>query len=402
MSNYYVRRNHDYDDELEHSLGSWIKARARGAHKYIAKIPVGGKMRYFYSQAELAAYKAGKTVGKAATNVKNRLTVGGAQARYTVKRISDTARTKTVNAINKATGVTAKRNMQNAADKLTYEQNKMRANIGNKEAYNQAKGRAIERQRAYNKAESAYNKSLLGRAERAGKALGGVAGKVRNAANKAGNRILDAAGRSEKERLQRLDLNYRHRVRTEQLNPSASYEESKRLDKLTSQAGKAASRAANSYYRHTLMGRAENAASKAKSAVSDAAYKVRSTAGKAKSAASSAAGTVRKTAKKAKQAAVDTIGYKKRAAAQLKTNYANGLSRSKVYDPEAHRTARVAQKEYNRTLMGRAESAGRAIGSAANNARRTASNTYNNAANTVKDWRKKRYLKRQSRKGQNA
>lgn len=34
-------------------------------HKYIDRIPIGNKFRYFYDQAELAAYKAGKALGQA-------------------------------------------------------------------------------------------------------------------------------------------------------------------------------------------------------------------------------------------------------------------------------------------------------------------------------------------------
>lgn len=44
-------------------------ADERAGHKYIARIPFGDKFRYFYDQAELAAYKAGKAgleAGKAA------------------------------------------------------------------------------------------------------------------------------------------------------------------------------------------------------------------------------------------------------------------------------------------------------------------------------------------------
>lgn len=40
-------------------------ADERAGHKYIARIPFGDKFRYFYDQAELAAYNAGKTAGKA-------------------------------------------------------------------------------------------------------------------------------------------------------------------------------------------------------------------------------------------------------------------------------------------------------------------------------------------------
>ena len=400
MSNYYVHRNHDYDDELAHSLGGWIKRRAQGAHKYIAKIPVGGKMRYFYTQAELAAYKAGKTVSKAATNVNNRLTVGRAQARYTVKRISDTARAKVGNAVNNLTGASAKKQMNAAKAKADYSLSKVRAAKGT-DNYDSAVNRARGNMKVYNEAKNRYDKSLLGRAERAGKTIGGAAGKAREGVLDAGGKAVRALrggagkvrGAAGKARDAAVDaIGYKKRAAAQL---KTNYANGLSRSKVYDPEAHRTARVAQKEYNRTLMGRAEGAARAVGSAASSVGKKVSKTAGKA-------SGAVRSTAKKAKQAAVDTIGYKKRAAAQLKTNYANGLSRSKVYDPEAHRTARVARKEYNKTLMGRAEAAGRAIGSAANNARRTASNAYNTATNTVNDWRKKRYLKRQSRKGQNA
>lgn len=57
MKTYHVRRVGD-DDYLQH----WS---LKGAHKYIAKIDLGGKFRYFYNQAEIEAYKAAKAAGGA-------------------------------------------------------------------------------------------------------------------------------------------------------------------------------------------------------------------------------------------------------------------------------------------------------------------------------------------------
>lgn len=412
MSNYYVRRNHDYDDELAHSLGGWLKRRAQGAHKYIAKIPIGGKMRYFYTQAELAAYKAGKTVGKAATNVKNRLTVTGAQGRYAVKRIGDTARAKVVNAVNNATGASAKRQMQTAKDKLTYEQNRMRSNRGNKEAYNTAKGAAITRQRAYDETKSKYDRSLLGRVEAAGRAIGGAANRARNAAEGAAGKVRGAAGRA---RDAVADASGYNKRKAAQLK--TNYANGLSRSKVYDPEAQRTARVARKEYNRSPLGRLEGAANAVGSAVSGAGSKISKGAKNAKKAvtgaASSAGRAVTKTAKRAGTTVANATGYSERQRSQRMNSYANRRSASGNYDPEAHRQARRATASYNRTPMGRIEGAARAVGSAANSVRRGATGAANsarrgvtgavNSANAAyNDWRKKRYLKRQSKKGANA
>ena len=321
MSNYYVHRNRGYDDELAHSLGGWIKRRAQGAHKYIAKIPVGGKMRYFYTQAELAAYKAGKTISKGATAVRNGVTSGVSKGSYAVRRAAGKAGTAVAN----ATGYSAKQR----ADRLQAFANRQTVRAKN------GKPGSMERVNAYGlkytaegaarKARKAYEISPLGKLEKTVKGIPGkardarlkvtdAAGKVRNvvgkapgsiakAARRGANAVADATGYSERQRMNRLDANYRRRKITGSANGAAL------------KAGKAADAARESYSK-TALGRIEGAAKRAGSAVSGAA-------GKAKSAATSAAGTVRKTARKAGTAVASVPGRASGAAKSARSAVAS-------------------------------------------------------------------------------
>lgn len=72
MSEYYAVTREGDDDHLEHLFGFGSRKGSQKAnHKYVARVQVGNGWKYFYSTAELAAYKAGKTVGGAAKTVGN-------------------------------------------------------------------------------------------------------------------------------------------------------------------------------------------------------------------------------------------------------------------------------------------------------------------------------------------
>lgn len=58
--NYYVHRS---GEVLEHALRE--RGAERANHKYVARVNVGGRFRYFYTPQELAAYRSGKKVGRA-------------------------------------------------------------------------------------------------------------------------------------------------------------------------------------------------------------------------------------------------------------------------------------------------------------------------------------------------
>lgn len=385
MSNYYVHRQSD--DELEHSLGSWIKARARGAHKYIAKIPVGGKMRYFYTQAELAAYKAGKTVSKGATAVRNGVTSGVSKAGYAVRRAAGKAGTAVAN----ATGYSAKQR----ADRLQAFANRqtVRAKNGKPGSMDRvnAYGLKYTAEGAARKARKAYEISPLGKLEKTVKGIPGkardarlkvtdAAGKVRNvvgkapgsiakAARRGANAVADATGYSERQRMNRLDANYRRRKVTGSANGAAL------------KAGKAADAARESYSK-TALGRIEGAAKRAGSAVSGAA-------GKAKSAATSAAGTVRKTARKAGTAVANATGYSERqrakrlsANAERRRHSATGGGASASWY-NAYQASKKASQSYAKTPLGRIENAPRNAANAVSSAARKAGNVASSAAKKV-------------------
>lgn len=85
MQTYCVRRIRD--DCFEHASP---KGQPRQHHKYIARIDFGGKMRYFYTQAEIDAYKKAKTAGSTPDRISTRRpdmnTAGGQGLLSTLKR----------------------------------------------------------------------------------------------------------------------------------------------------------------------------------------------------------------------------------------------------------------------------------------------------------------------------
>ena len=56
---YYIHRT---DEALEHALR--VTGSERANHKYVSRINVGGRFRYFYTPEELAAFRAGKKIGR--------------------------------------------------------------------------------------------------------------------------------------------------------------------------------------------------------------------------------------------------------------------------------------------------------------------------------------------------
>jgi len=312
MSNYYVHRNHDYDDELAHAFGFRKIGSQKPGHKYYAREGGPGHYLYFYSPAEYAAYKAGRTISKGATAVRNGVTSGVSKASYAVRRAAGKAGTAVAN----ATGYSAKQR----ADRLQAFANRQTVRAKN------GKPGSMERVNAYGlkytaegaarKARKAYEISPLGKLEKTVKGIPGkardarlkvtdAAGKVRNvvgkapgsiakAARRGTNAVADATGYSERQRAQRLKANADRRSHNGNTGASSkgrtawfdAYEASKKASKS---------------YSKTPLGKIEGAAKRAGSAVSGAA-------GKAKSAASSAAGTVRKTARKAGTAVASAPG----------------------------------------------------------------------------------------------
>lgn len=173
MSDYYVRRTGD-DDYLEHSI---FQKGVRGNHKYIARMNIGGKMRYFYDPRELAVFKAG---GRAAGRAGR--AIGGAAAN--VKRSIGRAR---LWVDKNVTGASAKRHAA-AADKAAKDHNRaVRSGDPN------ARSRNTTARRARDKYESSYRNSLFGRVD---SAMGKARKRIDNVGSKARNAIGNAAGQA--------------------------------------------------------------------------------------------------------------------------------------------------------------------------------------------------------------
>lgn len=147
MSNYYVRRTGD-DEYLEHS---WADIK-RGVHKYLAKINVGGRVRYIYNQAQLAAARAGGAVSNARRSA----------GQFIDKNI---------------TGASARRGM-NAS--------RTRYNNLSSSGKAWARGGATRAKAAAQKYERSYNRSLAGRLANTANEARKFVGRKANEARKAG------------------------------------------------------------------------------------------------------------------------------------------------------------------------------------------------------------------------
>lgn len=239
MSNYYVRRTGDDSNYLAHANG----------FKYLTKINVGGKVRYIYNQAQLAAARAGRTVAD-------------------------------------ATGLTARRAYQSAK----------KARI---DAASSRSGRQnTNLQRAAGRAKKAYNKTLLGRIENAGNAAGKFVGRQATRARNAGKSFAGTVSR-EAYRLPGRAKNFVDRnitgasaKRGMKVNNSR-YENLSRSNKRSDNSKASLARKnAKSYekkYRQSLAGRIDNAANAARTFVGQQANRARA-------AGESFAGTVSKEA----------------------------------------------------------------------------------------------------------
>jgi hypothetical protein len=151
---------------------------------------------------------------------------------------------------------------------------------------------------------------------------------------------------------------------------------------------------AQAKYNSSPMGRAENA--------------IKSAPGKVRGAAS-------KTAKRAETAVANATGYSERQRAKrlrananrrVRTANATGRIRDDYNAMVARTAAYNAEQSYGKTALGRAERAAKSVKSTATSAPGRMASAASGAARSVSraanDWRKKRYLKRQSKKGANA
>lgn len=325
MSGYYVRRQGDDSDYLEHSL--WGNVRS-GAHKYLAKLPTpGGGFRYIYNQAELLAARAGKAVSN-------------------VKRAAD-------NAI----GLTARKqfkSIHNRAERFS--------------AKNQGASPRSSLQKQSQVAYNRYKNTLLGRAENAanaarnaiGKAVGnarktgeGVIGSIKKGAYAVGGQVAKATGLEARGRMNRLGAQ-----RQRMLKGSG-----KGLHGVNK-----AYNAAKSSYNKSILGRAENAFNAARGAVSGAV-------GGARNAASNAVDKARAKGQSAIDAAVGagrgaaaTLSRASGLAAQQRADRLRKASNRHPGNTDLKRAANRAEIDTYHTPLGRLKSAVDDVRSAANDA----------------------------------
>lgn len=110
MSEYYAVVREGADDHLEHLFGFGSrKGFQKANHKYIARVQVGNGWKYFYSTAELAAYKAGGAAKSAAKTIGG--TADGALSKIRRFRLPGTKRVSKDHAKN----AKALRNFLNAS-----------------------------------------------------------------------------------------------------------------------------------------------------------------------------------------------------------------------------------------------------------------------------------------------
>ena len=183
MSEYYAVVRDGQDDHLEHLFGfGKKKGSQKKNHKYVARVQVGSGYRYFYSNAEYAAYQAGKTAGNIA---------GGAK--------------KAVGAIDSKIGIGAAIKKKKAGKAMTDATMNQAKNLGmavatikNDPAYKpggkyekklatilQRDKRVTERTyKEYDSAKKKYDKTLLGKISNSGigKAAGAATYQVKRAA----------------------------------------------------------------------------------------------------------------------------------------------------------------------------------------------------------------------------
>ena len=274
MSGYYVRRQGDDSDYLEHSL--WGNVRS-GAHKYLAKLPTpGGGFRYIYNQAELLAARAGKAVSN-------------------VKRAAD-------NAI----GLTARKqfkSIHNRAERFS--------------AKNQGASPRSSLQKQSQVAYNRYKKTLLGRAENAanaarnaiGNAVGearrrgeGVVGSIKKGAYAVGRAADNAIGLTARKQFKSIhNRGERFSAKNQGASPRSSLQKQGQV--------------AYNRYKNTLLGRAENAFNAARGAVSGAVGGARNAASnavdkaraKGQSAIDAAVGAGRGAANNVRKTATETL-----------------------------------------------------------------------------------------------
>lgn len=183
MSDYYAVVREGQDDHLEHLFGfGKKKGSQKKNHKYVARVQVGSGWRYFYSNAEYAAYQAGKTAGniaggakKAAGAIDSKLGVGAAIRKSKAgKDMKKAAKNQGKNLLLAATTVAADSNFKPGGK---YEKELANTLLRDK--------RITQRKvKEYGQAKGEYDKTLLGKISNSGvgKVTGGALHQVKRVA----------------------------------------------------------------------------------------------------------------------------------------------------------------------------------------------------------------------------
>lgn len=395
MSNYYVHRNHDYDDELAHAFGFRKIGSQKPGHKYYAREGSPGHYLYFYSPAEYAAYKAGRTIKKGAAKVAGKAT-GVGKAAYSVVRTGAGRVAGGARSLTTSAGKTIRALPGNA-----------RAVAGRAGSLATSAGKTIRAlpRNARNVAGRA-KEGVLDAGGNAVRALRGGAKAVGRTARRGANAVNNASGNADRERANRLQA-YAERQRIRAMNKEpASAERTKAFDQYYS-AAKAA-RGAKKSYDNSLMGRAENAAKKVGGAANRAANAIADVTGysarkKAKSAPSRSMqnraekqysktpmGRIENTAKSARNAVSGAAGKAKGAARKAKSAVASVPGR-----------VSGAAKSAAGRVSGAARGAANRVNKAMNDIDRAAyrAGRYFESQNNAREAAaRERYLKKQNKK----
>lgn len=196
MSDYYAVVREGQDDHLEHLFGfGRKKGSQKKNHKYVARVLVGNGWKYFYSTAELAAYKAGGAVKKAGNAVGK--AADGAYARVQSATNSKVREAEKKYKESKRMYNSSKSVYKDKVDKAE-EEKRLSKRLGksNADTYkvdHAFEGRHMgERYRKMKSAEEAYNKARKDSSP---------VTTVRRAANKAAKRIDKITGKAQKTEL---------------------------------------------------------------------------------------------------------------------------------------------------------------------------------------------------------
>lgn len=383
MGEYYgVRRTGD-EPYIEH----WgvPKGWTKQGHKYLARLVsnTGKGYRYIYSQAELAAAKAGKLAGQAGKSANS--------AYKTVRKNVNNA----VTGAKKSLGVYARRDMNRKWDALGTTRN----------PYSKAKSNKLERFMA---ARRAYEKTPLGRVEsfknrtieNAQQAYYGAEKKAKRLAKDARSGATKVAKDAQKyvnkqaEKAKKVYDDYQNFKKLPQWQKDIAVNADRKGVKKV--MGRSVQGAAMASRLEGIENAIRRTTGSARKAADDAIREGRRAYGKTSRAVSRTARQVGRDIGKAVDSASKAVGLKAKMRYEGATARRIKLGQKSNFSGEdfgrANQTARRARAAYYRTPMGKVEKgvqdAYRRVGDAFDNARDTVKNAPNRIGRTVRDTKR--------------